>query len=48
VATRDGWNTMTAVREGRVVMLDPDVASRWGPRITDLLRAVADGIAEMG
>lgn len=45
VAARDGWDTMTAVREGRVIVLDPDVASRWGPRITDLLQAVADGVA---
>jgi iron complex transport system substrate-binding protein len=45
LAARDGWDTMTAVREGRVIVLDPDVASRWGPRITDLLQAVADGVA---
>lgn len=45
VAARDGWAGLTAVREGRVVELDDDVASRWGPRIVDLLRAVAEAVA---
>jgi iron complex transport system substrate-binding protein len=44
VAARDGWDTMTAVKEGRVTVLDVDVASRWGPRVIDLLRAAAEGI----
>jgi iron complex transport system substrate-binding protein len=29
------------VAKGNVVPLDDDVASRWGPRIVDLLRQVA-------
>lgn len=39
---RPGWNTMTAVQEGNVDVVDTDVASRWGPRIVDLLRSIAD------
>jgi iron complex transport system substrate-binding protein len=41
VAKRPGWSTLAAVRDGRVVPLNDDIASRWGPRIVDLLRTVA-------
>ncbi|HET7354301.1 MAG TPA: ABC transporter substrate-binding protein [Gaiellaceae bacterium] len=41
VASRPGWNTIAAVRHGRVVGIDDDVASRWGPRIVQFARAVA-------
>lgn len=41
VAARPGWDTLTAVREGHVVELDDDIASRWGPRVVDFARAVA-------
>ncbi|HSP30116.1 MAG TPA: ABC transporter substrate-binding protein [Ilumatobacteraceae bacterium] len=44
VAARDGWADMTAVRNGNVLELDDDVASRWGPRIVDFLRAVSDAV----
>lgn len=47
VAQRPGWNKITAVRTGAVIELDDDIASRWGPRIVDLLRVVADRIAEL-
>ncbi|HUY30549.1 MAG TPA: ABC transporter substrate-binding protein [Acidimicrobiales bacterium] len=40
VASRPGWSALGAVRAHRVVELDPDIASRWGPRVVDLLRAV--------
>jgi iron complex transport system substrate-binding protein len=41
VAARPGWNTIAAVKHGRVVGIDDDVASRWGPRIVQFARAVA-------
>ncbi len=41
VAARAGWGELTAVREGRVHVLDEDIASRWGPRVVDLLRDLA-------
>ncbi|MGH3860209.1 ABC transporter substrate-binding protein [Actinokineospora sp.] len=44
VALRPGWNTIDAVTKNRVVALDDDLASRWGPRIVDLVRAVADAL----
>ncbi len=40
VAARPGWSAMNAVRKGQVVGLNDDIASRWGPRIVDLLRTV--------
>jgi len=40
IAERPGWETLTAVSTGRIVELDDDVASRWGPRIVDFLRAI--------
>jgi iron complex transport system substrate-binding protein len=44
VAKRAGWSTLAAVRGGRVVPLNDDIASRWGPRIVDLLQTVSDAI----
>jgi iron complex transport system substrate-binding protein len=44
VAARPGWNTLTAVKDGQVFALDDDIASRWSPRIVDLVRAVSDAV----
>lgn len=46
LAERDGWETLDAVASSRIVELDDDVASRWGPRIVDLLRTVADAVGQ--
>jgi len=40
VAKRPGWDQIAAVRNGNVVELDDDVASRWGPRVVDFLAAI--------
>jgi iron complex transport system substrate-binding protein len=45
VAARPGWGTLGAVVGGRVIELDDAVASRWGPRIVDLLEIVAAAVA---
>ena len=47
VAARPGWADLTAVRTGAIVALDPDVASRWGPRIVDLQRAIVDAVTAL-
>jgi iron complex transport system substrate-binding protein len=47
VAARPGWAEVTAVTEDHVVELDDDIASRWGPRVVDLLRTVADEVARV-
>ena len=44
VTARPGWSGIAAVRNRRVVAVDDDVASRWGPRIAGLVRAVAAAI----
>lgn len=45
VAARPGWAEMSAVATDRVIPLDDDVASRWGPRVVDFVRAVAEAVA---
>ncbi|MGW0023098.1 ABC transporter substrate-binding protein [Rhodococcus sp. NPDC003383] len=45
VAARAGWNELGAVRDGRVYVLDEDIASRWGPRVVDLVRELAAIVA---
>ncbi|KXO90581.1 ABC transporter substrate-binding protein [Tsukamurella pseudospumae] len=44
VAQRPGWRDLRAVRDGTVVALPADVPSRWGPRLPDFYRAVADAV----
>jgi iron complex transport system substrate-binding protein len=44
VAQRPGWDTLSAVANGGVVELDDDVASRWSPRIAELLDAIVDAL----
>jgi len=48
VATRPGWSEMTAVESGRIVELDFDIASRWGPRIVDLVALIAREVHGVG
>jgi iron complex transport system substrate-binding protein len=44
VGKRPGWSQLAALRQQRVVALDDDIASRWGPRVVDLLRTVATAL----
>jgi iron complex transport system substrate-binding protein len=44
VAARDGWSGLKAVTANQVVELDDDVASRWGPRVLDLITAIRDAV----
>jgi iron complex transport system substrate-binding protein len=45
-AQRPGFSALRAVQDGNVIELDDDVASRWGPRIVDLLEQAADALAQ--
>ena len=47
VAKRPGWSGLSAVQNDAVIGLDDDVASRWGPRVVDLLRIVAAAVADV-
>jgi iron complex transport system substrate-binding protein len=43
VSSRPGWSVLSAVKDKHVIVLNDDIASRWGPRIVQLLAAVAAG-----
>jgi cobalamin transport system substrate-binding protein len=47
VAARPGWNSMEAVKNNDVIPLDDDIASRWGPRVVDLLQQVITSAAQV-
>jgi iron complex transport system substrate-binding protein len=47
VAQRPGWDRITAVENDAIVELDDDVASRWGPRVVQLLEAAATEVREV-
>ncbi len=44
VSTRPGWSVLAAVNNKHIIMLNADIASRWGPRIVQLLQTVAAGL----
>ncbi len=47
VAERPGWSELTAVKTGAVIPLDDDIASRWGPRVVEFLRTVAEAVSSL-
>jgi cobalamin transport system substrate-binding protein len=47
VAARPGWSRVSAVRTGTIIRIDDSIASRWGPRIVNFVRAVASGLAHL-
>jgi iron complex transport system substrate-binding protein len=47
VAARPGWRNVAAVRTGTVVRIDDSIASRWGPRIVNFVRAIAGALAHL-
>lgn len=48
LAERPGWDAIPAVANGDVIELDDDIASRWGPRIADLVSTIVRSIAGTG
>ncbi|MDE3721610.1 ABC transporter substrate-binding protein [Nocardiopsis sp. N85] len=46
VAERPAFDTVTAVRNDAVYLLDADIASRWGPRVVDFARLVGDTVLD--
>ncbi len=45
-AARPGFADLRAVVDDGVIVLDDDVASRWGPRIVDLLEQIAAAVTQ--
>jgi iron complex transport system substrate-binding protein len=46
VGDRPAFDTVTAVQEDAVYLLDADIASRWGPRVVDFAELVGDAVRE--
>ncbi|GGL03349.1 ABC transporter substrate-binding protein [Planomonospora parontospora] len=46
LAKRPGWSKLSAVTGDRVIALDDDVASRWGPRVADLAQQVGEAVSK--
>ncbi|MCY3662184.1 MAG: helical backbone metal receptor [bacterium] len=44
VAARPGWDTVTAVRDGNILVVNADIASRWGPRLPQFVTAIAEAL----
>ncbi|MDO5030519.1 MAG: ABC transporter substrate-binding protein [Corynebacterium sp.] len=44
VSARPGWNEIDAVKNNRIIELDANLASRWGPRLPQLIEAIADAV----
>ena len=47
VAARPGWSSISAVKRGQVINVDDDIASRWGPRVVEFLRALAPHVKQL-
>jgi iron complex transport system substrate-binding protein len=47
VGARAGWSGIDAVKNMGVIELDDDLASRWGPRVVDLVETFASAIAKL-
>ncbi|GAA4915945.1 ABC transporter substrate-binding protein [Streptomonospora salina] len=43
---RPAFDSIDAVSDGDVVHLDPDIASRWGPRVVDLAESVSAAVTD--
>jgi iron complex transport system substrate-binding protein len=47
VASRPGWDRISAVRTGSIVRIHDSIASRWGPRLVDFFRAMSSALARL-
>ncbi|WP_419862714.1 ABC transporter substrate-binding protein [Candidatus Poriferisodalis sp.] len=48
IAARPGWDLLSAVQNGRVVELNDDIVSRWGPRLVEFIAAISDAVVSIG
>jgi iron complex transport system substrate-binding protein len=44
VAKRPGWSAIPAVKNNEVIALNDDIASRWGPRLPQLVAEIAQAV----
>ena len=48
VASRPGWSNVKAVRNRTILRIDDSIASRWGPRLVNYVRAVGAALGRIG
>ncbi|TMR87991.1 ABC transporter substrate-binding protein, partial [Nonomuraea basaltis] len=48
LAERPGWKNLSAIKSDRVIQLDDDIASRWGPRIVQLAGTIGTAVSKAG
>jgi iron complex transport system substrate-binding protein len=46
VAKRPGWSVIPAVKDHEVIGLNDDIASRWGPRLPQLVAEIAQAVEQ--
>jgi iron complex transport system substrate-binding protein len=46
VSGRPGWSVLTVVKDKDIITLNADIASRWGPRVVDMLQDVARALKQ--
>jgi cobalamin transport system substrate-binding protein len=44
LSARPGWSSVAALHTGEVLTADDDIVSRWGPRVVEFYRLVADAV----
>jgi len=47
VASRPGWSAISAVKNKHVIVLPLDIPDRWGPRLVDFYRFIAQATAKI-
>lgn len=47
VAARPGWSAIPAVKGGEIIPLNDDVASRWGPRLPQMVQQIAQAVEQV-
>jgi iron complex transport system substrate-binding protein len=47
VGGRPGWSGIRAVRTGSILRIDDSIASRWGPRLVNFVRAVGSALRRL-
>lgn len=45
ISERPGWSGLSAVGSGALIEVDDDLSSRWGPRLIEFVRLIAESLA---